>query len=572
MATYRLTTKYENDMDKEAPHAYYPRPSMVRDSFLSLNGEWSFGTGKREDAGCFCERILLPFPPESPLSGICRGISPDEYMHYERRVTLPSGFMKDRLILHFGAIDQAAWVYVDGRLVAERLGGYIPFSADITDAVSGGEFLLHVVCRDALDKRYPYGKQTAKRGGMWYTPVSGIWQSVWLESLPNDYICNLKFTQIEGGVHLDVFGVDEFTVKLLGDIPLIGAEGGVLFGDCRGVDILPESPRLWSPEDPYIYRVEIEAKEDRVESYFAIRSFSVGEFSGKRRLALNGKPYVCNGLLDQGYYPDGIFLPATKEGYADDIGLAKSLGFNTLRKHIKIEPEIFYYLCDTMGILVFQDMVNSSDYSFIRDTVLPTIGIQRLSDKRLHRDPKTREIFERTMKETAELLYNHPSVVYYTVFNEGWGQFSADEEYKKLRAIDPTRVIDATSGWWRESESDVDSRHIYFKALKPKKLDGRPLVISEFGGYSYRVPGHVFSDANYGYRTFTDADKFEDAVIRLYEDEVLPLVREGASAFIYTQVSDVEDETNGFVTYDRRVVKVDKERIYPVISKCSGEV
>ena len=564
MKDFKLLTKYAEEMDRECPHSYYPRPSMVRESYVSLNGEWDFGVGKSEKMGECNGKILVPFPPESYLSGQEIGIAPDEYMYYKRSVGLPEGFADERIILHFGAIDQEARVYVNGELVGEQRGGYIPFEFDITDYVEGSEFEVAVVCRDALDLKYPYGKQTHKRGGMWYTPVSGIWQSVWLESVPKEHICNLKFTQIEGGVHLEVIGGAQHKIVSVGDDMRIEF-------DTEGVDILPECPRLWSPEAPELYRITVEAGRDRVESYFAIRSVDIREIDGVRRICLNGKPYVFNGLLDQGYYPDGIFLPATEDGYLDDIKMAKSLGFNMLRKHIKIEPEIFYYLCDREGIAVFQDMINNSDYSFIRDTVLPTIGLQKLSDKRLHKNPESRAIFEDTMIKTAELLYNHPSIVYYTIFNEGWGQFSADEMYDKLKAVDATRIIDATSGWFRRSRSDVDSRHIYFKALKPKGLDGRPLVISEFGGYSYRVDGHLFGEANYGYRLFADAVEFENAITDLYKNEVLPLVKRGASAFVYTQVSDVEDETNGFVTYDRRVLKVDADRVRSVIASCSGE-
>lgn len=560
----RLFTKYEKDMDRECPHAYYPRPSMVRDSYLSLNGEWSFCTSESDkDAEC-TEKILVPFPPESRISGIERGIGKNEYMHYKRLVQLPEGFVNERVILHFGAIDQEAWVYVNGTLAATRLGGYIPFEADITDLLSGDEFDLHVVCRDTLDKKYPYGKQTDKRGGMWYTPVSGIWQSVWLESVPKEHICKLKFTQIEGGVHIDVLGVTSGEIML---------ESGERFGfDASGADIHPSELHLWTPDEPHIYRLTVTSGADSVKSYFALRTIDIREVDGKERICLNGEPYVFNGLLDQGYYPDGIFLPATADGYLDDIRATKALGFNTLRKHIKIEPEIFYYLCDTEGIAVFQDMINNSDYSFIRDTALPTVGFQRLRDKRMHKDADTREIFRRTSEECIELLYNHPSVLYYTIFNEGWGQFSSDEEYLRLITLDPSRIYDSTSGWFRRELSDVDSRHIYFKPLKPKRLDGRPLVISEFGGYSLRVEGHLFGDGNYGYRTFRSKEDFEEAIIRLFENEVYPLVERGASAFIYTQVSDVEDETNGFLTYDREVMKVDADKVRAAIGRCSGKI
>ena len=247
--------------------------------------------------------------------------------------------------------------------------------------------------------------------------------------------------------------------------------------------------------------------------------------------------------------------------------MAKSCGFNMLRKHIKIEPMIFYHLCDRLGIFVFQDMINNSGYSFFRDTALPTVGIQKMCDRGLHRAKRSREVFVYSMIEEAERLYNVPSVVYYTIFNEGWGQFRADDCYDILKSVDASRIIDSTSGWFRRKKSDVDSRHIYFKPLKVKKPSGEPLVISEFGGYAHRCEGHLFSAGNYGYRTFSDRGEFEDAVIALYEEQVVPLVAEGASAFVYTQVSDVEDETNGLFTYDRRLLKVNPERMRAIMKK-----
>lgn len=550
----------------ECPHGYYPRPQLERESYLCLNGEWDFGVGHDKEYAECGEKILVPFPPESALSGIAREIPEGEYVHYRRTVTLPDGFKKNRVLLHFGAIDQEAWVYINGEYIGERLGGYIPFEFDITDFITQSNFELHVVCRDKLDMKYPYGKQKKKRGGMWYTPVSGIWQTVWLESVPDGYIEGVRYTPIDDGVRLEIAGgVSRKTVRII-------ETGEVIYLEGNALDIKPSNPMLWSPEEPNLYHVEICSGEDTVKSYFAIRQVNIRECDGRMRICLNGEPYIFSGLLDQGYYPDGLFLPATSDGYLDDIRLAKRLGFNMLRKHIKVEPDIFYYLCDREGIAVFQDMVNNSKYSFIHDTALPTVGVQRLSDNGTHKDPASRAIFIKTMEETSSLLYNHPSVVYYTIFNEGWGQFCSDHMYKKMKELDPTRIVDSTSGWFRRRESDVDSRHIYFKVLKPKNPDGRPLVISEFGGYSYRVPGHLFGEGNYGYRLFSDREEFEEAVIKLYEDEVLPLAMAGASAFVYTQVSDVEDETNGLVTYDREVVKVDEERLASVVSKCSGKV
>jgi hypothetical protein len=338
------------------------------------------------------------------------------------------------------------------------------------------------------------------------------------------------------------------------------------------ITLTPKDIKLWTPDEPNIYNFKIECGADTVDSYFALREISVKDFGGIPRLALNGKPYLFNGLLDQGYFPDGLFIPATYDAYRDDILLAKKMGFNMLRKHIKVEPEIFYYLCDTLGIAVFQDMVNNSSYSFFIDTALPTVGLKRMPDKHRHTSKRSREIFEREMYKTQDHLYNFPSIVYYTVFNEGWGQFCADEMYRRAKAHDETRVYDATSGWFLQKESDVDSRHVYFKPVKLGKRTGRPIVISEFGGYSHRVAGHLFGDANYGYRTFSEMSEFEDAFIRLYEQEIEPLVPLGVSALVYTQLSDVEDETNGIITYDRCVVKLNSEKIRPMMDRIKSKI
>ena len=309
-----------------------------------------------------------------------------------------------------------------------------------------------------------------------------------------------------------------------------------------------------------------------MESYFALREIGIGEFNGIPRLTLNGKPYLFNGLLDQGYYPDGIFLPATSKGYEDDIIRMKECGFNMLRKHIKIEPEIFYHLCDRLGMVVFQDMVNNSGYSFLIDTVLPTIGLKSIPILFRHKSKRSQEIFIRDMIRTQERLYSFPSVLYYTIFNEGWGQFKADEMYELAKSLDPTRVYDATSGWFYRKKSDVDSRHVYFKPVKLGKLTKRPIVISEFGGYSHRVKNHIFGDEEYGYSSFDTCEEFEAAFRKLYGEEIKPLISQGISALVYTQVSDVEDETNGLLTYDRKVLKVNAEKIKSLMDQLYKEI
>lgn len=551
-------------MDNAVPWNEYPRPSMKRDSFFTLNGKWDFAISKSEPEE-YSEKILVPFPPESALSGIERTHKYGEKLYYKRSFELPDGFIKDRIILHFGAVDQICEVYINGIQVGEHKGGYIPFSFDITDAYRPGENEIKLTVTDNLSKIYPYGKQTKKRGGMWYTEVSGIWQSVWIESLPEKPILSIKLHQSSSEICFEVFTEAEekkLTINETGETFVFNSQTFVYKNSNR---------KLWTPESPTLYNFTLETTTDKVEGYFAFRDISIKTVGGVSKICLNGEPYLFNGLLDQGYFPDGIFLPATSEGYKDDILTAKALGFNTLRKHIKVEPEVFYYLCDSLGMVVFQDMVNNSDYSFLRDTALPTLFMKSLSDKRLHKCPCSRNEFILEMTETLELLYNHPSVLYYTIFNEGWGQFTADKVYEIAKSIDRTRIFDATSGWFWQKKSDVFSHHVYFKKLKVKPSEKRPTVISEFGGYSHRCDGHLFGDGNYGYRTIKDRLDFENAVISLYENEVMPLAKSGVSGFIYTQVSDIEDETNGFLTYDRRVLKVDADKISALMKRIDEE-
>ena len=554
----KLTTPYIEKMDKTCPHAYHPTPQFERPLFYSLNGEWDFCLNNSECAVEYDKKITVPFCPESEASGLGIAVMPENYMHYRKCFTVPESFSGKRVYLHFGAVDQTCEVYLNGRLIGAHEGGYIPFSFDVTDLLKNGENEIKLTARDTLDHKYPYGKQKYNRGGMWYTPVSGIWQTVWLEGRPKVHVEDIKITPYEKGVKIAVTGGDNHKKITL-------TESGEVFEfDGCFVSVEPKEVKLWTPENPYLYEFTLECGDDSIKSYFAIRWVDVREVNGTKRICLNGNPYLFNGMLDQGYYPDGIFMPATVDGYLDDIKMTKALGFNMLRKHIKIEPMIFYYLCDKHGVAVFQDVINNGNYSFFKDTVIPTVStvwLQTLNDKYFNRNKEAREFALRNMYETAEHLYNTPSVVYYTIFNEGWGQFNADEMYAKLKSFDGTRVLDSTSGWFRRHETDVDSRHIYFRPLKPKKLDGRPLVISEFGGYAHGVKGHTFGEDVYGYRVFNEQAEFESALLKLYDTEVRALVEKGTSAFVYTQVSDVEDEINGFITYDRKVLKVDADKL-----------
>ena len=540
----------------EIPWTVYPRPQMKRDSFLNLNGFWEFSAGD-----LYADRFRVPFCPESRLSNIAIHYPEGTPLAYRRCFVLPEGFHKGRVLLHIGAADQIAEVTVNGKQIGRHVGGYEAFSFDITDALTDpSRELFNVLCitcyDDLRDKAQPYGKQVIKRGGMWYTPVSGIWQTVWLESVPETYIQKLNIENRGYSVTVSI------EPKLDGKV--IVPELGEFVLENGSVTISPENPHLWSPEDPHLYDFAVECGEDKAESYFAIRSLEIKEVDGYQRLCLNGKPYFFHGLLDQGYWPDGLFTPAAPELYAEDILAMKRLGFNTLRKHIKVEPEEFYYQCDKLGMIVFQDMVNNGTYHFFRDTALPTVGLQTLPDKKLNRDPECRKEFLRQMEITVNQLKNHPCICYWTIFNEGWGQFDSDAVCEIFRKLDDTRFIDTTSGWFRRNNTDVDSRHVYFRPVKLKAGD-KPLVLSEFGGYTYKPEGHVFNtEETYGYGKFENTEAYADAVERLYLNEVLPARNAGLCAAIYTQVSDIEDETNGILTYDRKVCKLDEKRMQAI--------
>ena len=536
------------------PWMVYPRPQMKRDSYLNLNGEWEFSVNK---ANMEAKNILVPFCPESLLSGIHQHFEEGSELCYRRRFVLPGNFNRGRVLLHVGAADQIADVFVNGIQVGHHEGGYEAFSFDITDALQEENELVIRCVDDLKNQAFPYGKQTLTRGGMWYTPVSGIWQTVWLESVPETCIEKLNIENRGYSVTISLQPAldGKVTVAGLGEYSL---ENGK-------VTITPNEPHLWSPEDPYLYEFTVEAGEDRVESYFAIRCLEVKKIGKYPRLCLNGKPYFFHGLLDQGYWPDGLFTPAAPECYAEDILAMKKLGFNTLRKHIKVEPEEFYYQCDKLGMIVWQDMVNNSDYKFIRDTALPTIGIQKLNDKKWHKDENSRKMFKIAAAAAVNQLKNHPCICCWTIFNEAWGQFDSDNVYEWFKTLDDTRFIDSTSGWFRRKKSDVDSRHVYFKKVKLVGDGVKPLVLSEFGGKTYKAEGHIFNpDKSYGYGGCETLDALNEAVAKLYLDEIIPSAESGLCAAIYTQVSDVEDEINGLLTYDRKVEKLRSKVMLPI--------
>ena len=539
----------------------YPRPQLRRDSFYSLCGEgWTLNG----------QPINVPFPPQSPASGYQGEVG--DKLHYERRFTLPEGFVEagQRVMLHLGAVDQLAGVMVNGKHAAYHEGGYLPFSADVTGLLQPGENLLTVDAVDRLDRDLPYGKQSKTPGGMWYTPVSGIWQPVWLEAVPETYVRGLRITPDLAGFDL-VVDSDAAHCDVL--VTRAGEEvvraSYALTDTPRYIEIPAVQRRLWTPEEPTLYDVEIRAGADVVRSYFALRTVRIApDAGGVQRVCLNGVPVFLNGVLDQGYFPEGIFLPQEPEEYERDVLRMKELGFNLLRKHVKVEPECFYHACDRLGMLVMQDMVNNGPYSWLLDTALPTIGVKYTPHLPLSR--RCKSYFEQHAKDIVHHLHNHPCIIAYTIFNEGWGQFDGERLFHLLRGIDPTRFYDVASGWFEPKETDVDSLHVYFRnrRLYPRT---RPMLLSECGGYARAIPEHLWKpEANYGYGK-TDTEEQLTAAIALMDGEmVTPAIAAGLCGVVYTQLSAVEEEINGLYTYDRAVCKVDREKMRLIMQEAEA--
>ena len=536
-----LYTPFEADLNPDKPWDVYPRPQFKRPSFINLNGKWNLEIIRREKS-VFSGEIIVPFPLESRLSGVNFNKETNDLLIYTKTV-MYNPIEKD-VLLHFGAVDQECKVYINNELVGENIGGYLPFSFNVTKYLKRGENLIKIEVKDPLNLDLAYGKQRKKRGGMWYTETSGIWQTVWLEEVCENYIKSIKVTPDLTGFDITVDGGENDKTLY------INGKKYTFSGDNARIEI--ENPINWTPENPQLYDFTLISGADEIKSYTALRTVSVDG----NKILLNGKPYFFHALLDQGYFSDGIYTPATPKALENDILKMKECGFNTLRKHIKIEHELFYYYCDKLGMAVFQDLVNSGKYSFLIDTALPTIGLKKGITHKATTFRKTE--FIKNSKDTLNHLYNHPCVLYYTLFNEGWGQFDAKNLYKMMKDTDSTRVWDATSGWFQTNDSDVLSEHIYFKPLRFKP-DGRPLVLSEFGGYSSKIADHSFNKTKtYGYKFFKDNEEFKKALLKLYYDEVIHAIKtHSLCGTVLTQVSDVEDETNGLLTYDRQVLKVD---------------
>lgn len=562
---YPLIVRKEDQMN--IPLSEYPRPQMKRDNYLCLNGKWSLrfiSDGEKAET----LSIMVPYAPESDFSGVGRTLQHYETMLYSTHVDFPDvDFSKERLILHFGAVDYRAVVFVDKEQVAEHIGGYLPFSVE----VDRSKFDLDVSVQDPGDsKEISRGKQSSEPGGIWYPKTSGIWQTVWMEKVPKNYIENLQITPSLEGFDITVITSDKANGK-----------AKLTLGDCdydidtdKVVHIDVKNPQLWTPEDPYLYNFDITYGDDKISSYVGLRTFGVGaDDKGVMRLLLNGKPYFHHGLLDQGYFKGGYYTPRSDDDYVNDILRMKSMGFNTLRKHIKVESLRWYYHCDRLGMLVWQDMVNGGGkykkLTIAAPLVLGSFFKDSQYDKFSREDAHERQVWEEEAYGTVSHLYNCTCIAMWVPFNEGWGQFDSERIVNNILKIDSSRTIDHASGWHDQKIGKIQSLHVYFRPYRFKKDRlGRAVVLSEFGGYGLSL-GEVERKL-FTYKRFQSREELTKAIVKLYESQIIPAKAKGLAASIYTQVSDVEQEVNGLLSYDRSVVKVDPKELEKMSKKLLG--
>ncbi len=566
-ATYELSTDFKYMGLQE-----YPRPQLQRKSYINLNGQWQYriigGNGKISEKGY----IEVPFSPEARLSGTSGHILlPEETLEYTKTINIPKVKITKNLILHFGAVDQVAQVHLNGINLGIHEGGYTSFSFDITDYVIEGDNELKVRVRDYTDRvGYARGKQMINPSGMWYTAQSGIWQTVWMEWVPKAYVTGLKMipdidnncldmvvkvSELKGQLSLSSSNQDlikEYSVESIRDDKLY-------------VKVKLKDYKLWTPEEPNLYFLTIEYGKDTISTYFAMRQFGVGkDENGIPRLTLNHKPYFMNGVLDQGYYPESLMTPPSDDAMINDIEMIKNLGFNMIRKHCKVEPMRWYFHCDRIGMIVWQDIVNGgTKYDMNMICNIPTVvrPFGNTSDKnRLflrftgRNTQKSKDVWFTECSEIMNQLINVPSIGQWCLFNEGWGQFDAKNCLKFAQNIDDSRPFDSASGWFHENCGDVYSEHIYFEEMKVK-LGERPYVISEYGGFSLKVGNHIKRDVMYGYKKFEQAKDLQDAFEELIA-KVKSLEEQGLAGAVFTQATDIEDEVNGLITYDRKVQKL----------------
>ena len=552
------------------PLSDYPRPQLKRNSYFCLNGKWALkfiSDGKEAKE----YSITVPYSPESTLSGVGRTLQAHETMCYSRHIEFPEevDFSKEKLILHFGAVDYRTLIRINGKQVMEHIGGYLPFEIDLSSVgVFSSSFDLDVFVQDPGDtKEISRGKQSSEPGGIWYPKTSGIWQTVWMEKVPKTYIRSIQLKPTLKGFSIEVFSNTGKQIPV--ELSFCDITGSFNFKTNELFTIEIPNAHLWTPEDPFLYNfkltlnsndAEYSKDNDVVYSYVGLRTFGVGkDKKGNNVLYLNGEPYFYHGLLDQGYYKDSYYTPKSDEDFINDIVFAKSLGFNTLRKHIKIEPLRWYYHCDRLGVLVWQDMVSGGGKYKFGTITLPLVFGSHLKDNQYEKfartNAKEREVWEKEAYDTVLHLFNVVSIAMWVPFNEGWGQFDSKRIAENIEKIDSSRTIDHASGWQDQGVGDFKSLHVYFKPYRfHKDKKGRCVILSEFGGYGYDT--NTTAKKSFIYKKLKTKEELTRAIVKLYEKQIIPAKQKGLAAAIYTQLSDVEQETNGLITYDRKEVKV----------------
>lgn len=560
----RIRTPWADKVDPANPLPEYPRPLMQRNEWMNLNGLWDyavrpFGATYDKPDG----RILVPFCIESSLSGVGRTVGKDNILWYQRTFTVPKAWKGRRILLHFGAVDWKAEIWVNGIKAGSHTGGYTPFSLDITEALKPGENTLAVKVWDGTDTGFqPRGKQVSKPGGIWYTSVTGIWQTVWMEPVPEQYIANLRTTPDLDGNCIRVLaeGVTEGIVEVR-----LSAEGKAV-ATARAlagteVEIPVPDARRWSPDDPFLYDLEVSLLTggkvvDRVQSYCALRAVGVATGAdGIKRLTLNGKPIFMYGPLDQGWWPDGLYTAPTDEALAYDVQKTRDWGFNLIRKHVKVEPARWYYHCDRLGLLVWQDMPSGDLHGDWQNT-------RWYQGTEFERSAASEACYRKEWREIMDFLYSQPCIVVWVPFNEGWGQFKTAAVAAWTKQHDPTRLVNSASGGNHFlAAGDILDLHNYPQPAMYLTDAGRVNVLGEYGGIGLPVEGHLWTpDRNWGYVKFTSPEEVTDEYVK-YARQLKDLVARGFSAAVYTQTTDVEIEVNGLMTYDRRFDKVDIPRI-----------
>ncbi len=573
----QLKSRWAGEVNAANVHQEYPRPNLVRDSYFNLNGEWEYCINQEVKTNRYDGTILVPFSPESMLSGVQKIVTPKDYLHYRKVFCLPDDFRKDRVILHFGAVDQECIVWMNDQKIGTHKGGYLAFSFDVTDVLKDGDNVLTLCVRDMTEEKpHARGKQKlvkkGKFGSLFYTPQSGIWKTVWMESVPNEYIKKVKITPQYDEKAIDLHITSNISEKKA-LIEILDGSSVIVREEVdtnQNVRVKIGDFKSWTPDQPHLYDLKVQFGNDFVTSYFGMRKFHVAKDNkGILRFFMNNKPYIFNGILDQGYWPDGLMTPPTDEALKYDIVKLKDLGFNTIRKHIKVESDRFYYHCDKEGMIVWQDMPNGGgDYNMIFVTYLTNAfdwfarGVKdNLYGMFKRSDAEGRQQYYKDLKGMIDQLYNYPSIAVWVPFNEGWGQFDANKATELIRSKDTTRFINEACGWFDQKGGDMYSIHNYSRGLKVKPQKDRVVALTEYGGYSYAMPGHLACEKEFGYQSYKSKDELTLNYKRLWEEEIYPNLAHGLSSAIYTQTSDIEEEINGIFTYDRDEVKFVEEEL-----------